>query len=480
MSEAPSLERLLELEDDPVFAELACPTTGVLAWPAIRLSVLRLLLGDLLYPTAPVVDLERRPSLARVAVGAMRGIVHNRLHPPRRSEVLLMGTGAGLTARGGRSFNRYVDLFADRLGERAWTMESLFGDAWPTLPRANRRLGFLAGHRLTLAIAGRMATRPAHREMARELIDIAAKRGRDLLGWELSDARRAALTGAATRRLAVYPAEARFATRLLRKVKPRLVLVEEGCYGHMAVFNATARQLGVTVGEFQHGLVTRGHDAYNVAPRLGASAGYRVTQPAVFLGYGRWSNEQFNAPVERRVVIGNPYRTETLRAWRPEAIRTTVVVLGDGVETDAYLALCRRLAARLRPPLRVVFRPHPLERASVARGGDPGVSVDDASDLYGSLAAAQAVVGEASTALFEAVGLVPRIFVWDTDKSRFYLGDHPFERFADADELIERLARSDDGSPRADVTEAMWADDWQDRFMRFVDGEREPAETRTA
>ena len=297
------LDRLLDLEDDPAFLELVCPTTGVLAWPAIRADVFRLLLGDRLYGTAPLVDLERRADLRRVAAGAFRAVIHNQRHPPRQSDVLLLATGAGLIPRDGRSFNRYTDHFADILGDGAWTMESLFGDDWPTLPRANRRLGFLADQRLELAIRGRTAVRAVHRELAQELVALAARHGRDRLGWDLGDSRRRFLVTSATRGLANYPARARSARRLLRRVRPRLVLVEEGCYGHMAVFNTTARELGVTVAEFQHGMVTRGHDAYNVAPRLAASPAYQLTQPTAFLGYGSWWNDQFNAPVEERVVV---------------------------------------------------------------------------------------------------------------------------------------------------------------------------------
>lgn len=464
------LERLLELEDAPLFVELACPTTGVLAWPAIRLLLFRFLLGDLLYPTAPIVDLEHRPGLPRMAGGAIRAVVHNTLHRPRPSEVLFRATGAGLLPRNGRSFNRYVDHFAACLGDRAWTMESLFDDAWPDLPRANERVRYLADHRLARALQARAATRPVHRDLARAMVDLAARRGHELLGWELGEGRRDALADVGARRLAAYPVEAQFVRRILKGVRPRLVLAEEGCYGSMAVFNATARELGVTVAEFQHGLVTRGHDAYNVAPRLAASAAYRRTQPVVFLGYGEWWNSQFNAPVEERVAIGNPHRTETLRSWRGQPVRSTVVVLGDGVETESYLALCRRLAAGVRSPLEVVFRPHPLERGRVVDNtSTAGVRIDVESDLYSSLASAEVVIGEASTALFEAVGLVPRIFVWDTAKSRFYLGDHPFERFADAAELVELLAADEPGRVQQALTDALWADDWKERFQGFID-----------
>jgi hypothetical protein len=245
------------------------------------------------------------------------------------------------------------------------------------------------------------------------------------------------------------------------------VLVHEGCYGHLAVFNATVREFGIPVAEYQHGMITQGHDAYNVAPRLAASDEYRQTLPDEFLAYGSWWNEQFNAPVARKVVIGNPHRTETLRTWRPEQGRATVLVLGDGAETAARLDLSRRLAAMLPRPFSVVYRPHPREREVAERLSDGAVTIDASPDLYETLERAAALVGEPSTVLFEAVGLVPRIFVWDTAKTRFYLGDHPFERFVDPAEVAERLVAGARGEPQIDVAD-LWADDWQGRFRRYA------------
>ncbi len=469
MSDHVGLSRLLDLEDDPALLELRCPSTGVLAWPAIRQDVFRLLIGDHFYPNEPLINLAHRPNPRRLVTGAVRASIHNVWHAPKRSDVLIISNGSGLIPRVGRSFNRYTDYFAGSLGDRAWLVESLYADVWPRPPRWNQRLSFVAHQRLALLINGQVFARSIHRQLAEDLVAIVARRGRDLFGWELGAARRAGLVKVATRRLANYPMQARITRSLLRQTRPRLVLEGEGCYGHMAVFNASAREAGVTVAEFQHGLITRGHDAYNVSPRLSLSAAYRQTQPNAFLGYGRWWNEQFNAPVGEKVVIGHPHRAETLRAWRPSSARKTVLIIGDGIQTDTYVALSRELAAIAPSRLHVMFRPHPRERSRM--GPDkPALAIDREPDLYDSLAECEAIVAEASTALFEAVGLVPRIFVWDTDRSRHYLGDHPFERFTDASDLADMLATDDRGHLDEGLSSGIWAKDWMRRFLTFVDG----------
>jgi hypothetical protein len=460
------MQGLLELEDHPGFTQLACPSTGILAWPVIRNDVFRLLLGDRLYPTASVIQIGRRPDYGRLAAGAVRGMLHGLRHPTQPADVLIVGTGAGLMPRRNALFNRYTDYFAELLGDRAWTIEGLFNDKWPAGPRTNQRLTFLASQRLAIALRSRASVSAAHRRLAQELVALAADRGMERLRWRLGEDGQAYLTAAATRRLAAMPYQARWARTLLGRVRPRLILIEEGCYGHWAAFNAVARDLGITVAEFQHGMVTPGHDAYNVAPLLSTSEAYRRTQPSAFLAYGSWWTDQFNAPVEERVVIGNPHRSEVLRTWQPSPTRQDIVVLGDGVETAAHLELCRRIAGSVRPPLRVVFRPHPLERRRIGRDATSSVAVDHEPDLYRTFARARAVIGEASTALFEATGLVSNVMGWDTPKSRFYLGNPPFERVGDPAEMAARASEEAD-VPHDLLADHVWAPGWSDRFRGY-------------
>jgi hypothetical protein len=253
-------------------------------------------------------------------------------------------------------------------------------------------------------------------------------------------------------------------------VRPRLAVVEEGCYGHMAVFNSVARASGVKVAEFQHGMVSPAHDAYSAAPRLEASDAYRSTLPDVFMSYGDWWNRQFGFSAVERTTIGNPHRAESLREWAPAPERRSVVVLGDGVDTEATVDFARRLAQALPARLKVTFRPHPLERSRALMQAAVVVELDLARDLYASLSSAVAVVGEASTALFEAIGLADRVFAWDTPKSRLYLGSHPFEVVSTPEDVTQAMRRGPGEALELQVDD-VWAPDWRGRFARFVDRE---------
>jgi hypothetical protein len=466
------LQDLLEVENDSFFPGCVCPSTGILAWPTIRNAFYRMIMSDWLSSSQPLMDASRKTAMFDVAKVAVRAALHNFTHAPQRSSVMILATGAGLFEHNDFSRNRYTQYFSQALGGDAWSIEGLFGYEWP-LPREGGRLSFSLPGLAAITLFSRVAVTDAVRRIAEELVERATSRANRLLGWQLDDARRKWLVTSCARQVAGNPLKRKWQMRWLERVKPRLLLVEEGCYGHMAVFNATARECGVSVAEFQHGLVTGGHDVYNVAPALERSEAYRRTLPEYFLGYGAWWNSQFNAPT-RKVVIGNPHRAAFMDRQVPvKKEQGMILVLGDGFETDSYLDFCRRLGSLLPMDRGVVFRPHPLERSRVLAlpyGVAKEFQIDQEPDIYPSLAKADVVVAELSTGLFEAVGLARRIFVWNTPKSRFSLPNHPFASF----DTVTDLARMIQGDRGAGVvsgvaSEEIWASDWQGRFRGFID-----------
>ena len=467
-----TLQDLLEVENVDYFAGCVCPSTGILVWPTIRNIFYRMIISDWFYSSQPLIDISKKAAMFDVAKVAARAAVHNFTHSPKRSSVMILATGAGLFEHNDYSRNRYTRYFSKALGGDAWSIEGLFNYEWP-LPREGGRLSFSLPGLAAIGLFSRIAVSGAVRRIAEEVVEQASSRANSLLGWQLDDARKKWLVNCCARQVAGYPLKRKWQMHWMERVKPRLLLSEEGCYGHMAVVNATARECGVAVGEYQHGVVTRGHDAYNVAPAMERCDSYRHTMPDYFLGYGAWWNRQFNAPTQK-VVIGNPHRTALL-GQQASAIKEQgmILVLGEGIETSSHLNFCRELAGLLPSDFRVVFRPHPMERsrvfASTASVGQ-GFQIDHEPDIYPSLARAEVVVAEVSTGLFEAVGLTPRIFVWDTIKTRFCLPNHPFATFDTVYDLVRMLENDRSaGTVSGLASEEIWASDWEGRFRSFIE-----------
>lgn len=121
----------------------------------------------------------------------------------------------------------------------------------------------------------------------------------------------------------------------------------------------------------------------------------------------------------------------------------------------------------------VVFRPHPFERDKVKSSTLPaGVQLDLHSDIYPSLKESNVVISELSTGLFEAVGLVDKVLLWETDKSRFAFPEVPFRSFSSLGELEAILNGGDsDGKEFSTVSaEALWMPNWKQNYLGFVEG----------
>lgn len=476
-----TLQELLEIENDPAILEFRCQATGIPLWPQIRLAFFRLLMGDLLYDT-PITGVSNSPTSSTRAVSYMsRALLHNarmRLSAGSRARVCVMADGIADQWRGGQLFNRLGDYFALSQAEQTVSIQDHFEWRWP-FPRHHRRILFHAPAQATNAIVGRLRARPGHHQVASKLVRLVCERAQRRHSWAPGPERERQLIESLARKAASLPWQYANYESMLERIRPEKLLVGTACYGAAAaVLMTAANRAGIQTAEYQHGAISGGHDGYNFAPIVRDSAEYRDTLPRHFLSYGAWWGEQINAPLNT-VIIGNPHREEMLAQVDAKVTsREDVLILSDGMEFSKYLDLARQIApTAARKGLRVVLRPHPLERTlikSTLAESVAGVAIDGNVDLYASLRSAHAVVSEVSTGLFEAIGLADKQFMWDTAKARFGYPRHPFQSFDSAAMLLDMLMQDGAGRPAAPAA-AIWATPWRQNYLQFLGtGARQP------
>lgn len=472
-----TLADLLAIEDTAELLAPCCPDTGIPVWPNIRAAFLRQVMADRLFASGSIDPPAERRSLRAAGVFA-RTLVHNELAASRdslRSDVLMNTEAIGDELRNGLWFNRYVDPFGDLPSGQAVVMTELFNWQWRT-PRHNERIVYHTPIQAGAVLAGRLFVGAHVRRLATQAVDLACARAKALIGWEMDEARGAAFRNWTARKIAGLPFRYRAYRRLMRKVRPKLLLGSSHCYGIHAPLVAAARDLDIVVAEYQHGAISAGHDAYNFAPQIFASDAYRRTLPQYLLTYGSWWSAQVRAPVEC-VEIGYPARDDKLRQRvQTESSVKTILVLGDGIEFDLYLDLARAIAhAMAGQGFEVALRPHPMERAAaVERYGllVDSVRIDVTPDIYASFRNAHTVVSEMSTGLFEAVGLVRCIIMLDTAKARFAFPQHPFTTASSIGEAIDIIRRDGAAISVATATE-LWAPDWRENYRTFLTAKTE-------
>ena len=471
-----TLQDFLRIEDDQSILDFRCAKTGIPLWTQIRTVVFRMMISDTYYPTALPDQATARVATSQAVATMSRSIIHNlglRLGGLGRADVCLVATGIGNEWLNGKWFNRLSDYFALACSSATIVLENHFEWKWP-LPRHNERVMYHAPLQAANAVSGRLLVRDSHRRQAEELLRIVFDRARQL-GWSPDADRKQALIDRLSRKIAALPRQYRVYEALLRRIRPKVLIVEEACYGVTATLIAAARRMNIVTAEYQHGVVSAGHFAYNFAPTVRENVGYRETLPEHFLGYGNWWNDQINAPVTK-TAVGNPHREARLaQAAGGSQPKQDILILSDGIEFSFYLDLAEQIASLARKrDLRVVLRAHPEERTQVhAKYGDRvgEVFLDKNADLYASLRTAHVLISEISTGLFEAAGLADRIFLWDTPKSRFSFPRHPFQSFSSASMLLDLLNDETAGQLPASELEAIWAPSWRDNYLGFLEGQ---------
>lgn len=465
-----NLKEILAVEDDATFLDFKCPETGYLLWPLIRQEFIQSIISDLVYKSAPLISLNRNVNYPKALSGLFKAKCHNFwVGGSARGDVLLMASGAGLILRDGKWFNRLSDYFAFANPEETLVLEDFFNWNWP-YPRENKKVIYHAPMQTYFALMGKLSIKQPHVHQGKDIVSHFKNRAKEILDWDLNTSATLNFEHRMARKIAELPVRKKMYEKLLRQKGTKLVIKEEGCYGHSSIFNRTARELGVVVAEYQHGTINAGHDAYNVAPGLLSGSEYKDTLPQHFLSYGEWWHQYLSLPVNK-IAIGNPHRATQLSRLTVRSNKTDILVLGDGVETEMYLDLAIFLSQNLIG-WRVVFRPHPLERTKLqdllAIKKTGGVVVDVDLDIYNAFCNAHVVVNEVSTGLFEAVGLADRVLIWDTPKSKFYYPNHPFASFVDANDLLEKIKDGKTGMLDIQSTHSVWADGWEGNYKNFL------------
>lgn len=465
-----NLERILAVEDDSSFLDFKCPETGYLLWPLIRQEFIQFIISDLVYKSAPLISLNRNINYPKALSSLLKAKCHNFwVGGNAKNDVLLMASGAGLFLRDGKWFNRLSDYFVFANSQETLVLEDLFNWNWPQ-PRENKKVIYNAPMQTYFALMGRLSVKQSYVRQGKDIVSHFKNRAKNILDWDMNPSTTLSFESRMARKIAELPIRKKMYEKLLKQKHTKLVIKEEGCYGHSSIFNRTALELGIVVAEYQHGTINAGHDAYNVAPRLLSCSEYKDTLPQHFLSYGEWWHQYLGLPVNK-IAIGNPHRANQLSRLTARSDKTDILVLGDGVETEMYLDLAVFLSQNLIG-WRVVFRPHPLERIklqdllAIKKIGEVVIDVD--LDIYKAFCNAHVVVNEVSTGLFEAVGLADRVLIWDTPKSKFYYPNHPFASFIDANDLLEKIKDGSTGLLDVQSAHSVWADGWEGNYKNFL------------
>lgn len=465
----PSIDQILAVEDSDDLLGFKCPHTGIPAWSTMRNRFLRRVIAQFYYTGSIDAPHDADIPTSRRVISLARYVGHNLTTPPR-GDVCLMVSGRSLRQTGGGWTNASYDPLVQAGSGSSFLVEDHFSWAVP-LPRAYDAVWFNAPTQATATVLSRFLSH-RHKRAAEDLVGLVCDRSRELLGWSPAAEEVGELTKFVAQKLASLPYYVERYMRLFRQSGARILLKEGAFYGPSAPAVFAAKALGMHVLEFQHGAFSKGHEAYNFAPAVLRDEAYRATFPHKLLCFGEWWANQLDVPVEK-IVIGNPGRHVSPAVGGAGRDLKQVLVLGDGIDTKRYLDLCAGIAGPLKEKgFTVAFRPHPLERSAASLNRKTDFQIERSADIYVALNNSHTVISEASTGLFDAIGVALNILVWRTPKASFTFPSHPFREFSDLDHLFELISGGEMRS-REVPAEGFWAPHWEknyDKLMRRLLG----------
>ncbi|MFS6528785.1 hypothetical protein V8Z69_03280 [Microbacterium aurugineum] len=461
-----AVRKLLALEDDaPDVLREILPGASVPFWAQVRMRVAWLLSAQ----TTGSLDVapgtwSRWAEARRVA----RAQLPSRWDAPRRAaqhDVCFYVAGGTLAGERGSARNWLVDDFAAATESAVVVQQkplpSSLGPPWfqPTVSMD------AANARVTMRVRGKHPTEAAVRSIDSLLSDFARRLGQEPQAFEKIRQR-------AIRDENYRVPQLDELRRLIEKVRPRVVLFDNGSYTYHSESVGLFKDGGAYVAEPQHGWIGPSHAAYNYG-RLFQEPELRRALPDELLTFGDFWSDSIRHP-GRVTAIGKPH-LERQAAAAPARRAPQLLVVSSRTHPERTDALVVELRELLDDSWAIVFRPHPGERDETARryprlSAAPGVIVDEEPDVYESLKRTTVVLGEASTVLFEARAFGCEVIPRDSPFAAGVIGDAFGERVQDAAQIAERIrvVRNPQTAGRA-ADESIWAPHAVQTFRGWLD-----------
>lgn len=452
-----------ELDNDPAISEVEFE--GFLVWQSIRYLILQhcIDISSGLDSIAPVT----KPPKFTLMKSLVYALLKNPFFGPKRPVLAFHTVTSDIQNDNGYYFNRIVDYFLEE-DPAIWKIEEPKGFTHPTpmqYPSYSKlSLDVLTEglYRLTLLFKKRQAN--LARTISRQLIRrITSKQS--MTGILLDNDR---LESQIAKSILKFKPNY-YIYRQLYKVKQiTKIIVEDGHYGgDKASIIKAAKDMGIVVFEPQHGFLNEKHPAYNYGSHIVGNKRYGSYVPDQLLSYGDFWAKLVNVP-NNVYVLGNPHLEKSISNIQVHADRNKILVLGSGVTVKETNDLLAELLKYKTTDTVVSYRPHPIESASLTnRYGkqiDAGVIIDS-EPLYKSLAEAKIVIGELTTALFEATALSKPVYLFHSSYTQAYLSPEfdVFESFT-IEGVESMLNKTHQSNYPQDY---FWCMGWQSQFKKL-------------
>jgi len=455
-----TLDKLLEIENDGELYHYTFSYRNTLMYPFIRFILLRNAIIEIHGITDPYDAL--RPGLLQGMMYIFKSFWYQ-IPKRTQSDIVFFGFDQSNIPQGNGWFNRLTESFANEcassvLIERSGKLDYKRPRTYPKV--FARDMVYISA---TLKTKWRSAT-PKDIQQIDSFLQYLKKH----LKHEFKNS---AIWDTIRNRLVCFAKELPFIfesdINLLKRLSPKIIFLECACYGGKCIpLIMAAKELNIPVGEYQHGLLSLAHPAYNYSAQLSDS--YKYYMPDFFMSYGAYWTKNSRIPV-KMTEIGNPYLSDTISMHGQGIKKEQLLYISTAFKPEQsvkeILWLNRKLTER---GCSVIFRIHPSETLRLKTVYQPIVDAGipiDTQPLYDTLKHVKYLFGDYSTVLFEATMFDCIIFLRDAPLNRENMDISQFNACQSVEELVESIS-----SKNYKKTESnnFWAERWRDNYHQLI------------
>lgn len=435
------IEYLLEFENNNEdILNFRLFSDEILIWPYLRFPILH---------KAITTDLHLQPHFSgRKNINTdleyyKEAFSNNPFREKRGYDIVMLGTARGNTIKkNNRFFNYFYDYFALCFPQESLIIEDSFQEQF-YLPRYFNNFRTHDGIMLSVFEKARHLELNSNDALQiKEFINFFKKRFPIKLDENFYN-QCICMLRAYAKRLELYSEYYRILFYLL---KPKIIFLHCASYGERSYIVKWAKDMGIKVGEFQHGAVNRNHIAYNYSKMIHDHEEYQKYLPDYFLTYGEYWNKSTRTP-SKKINIGNPFYTERQIEFSKKRTQKNeqkkIMIISQGTITEVLVNITKELATKVKnQDITIIYRLHPGEVPFIERYKDlynyVNVQVSNSGDIYDLIYMSDYIIGVYSTAVLESIGFNKPIFILEHELSTKIPKDIGF-RFKNAEELYNLL-----------------------------------------
>jgi len=396
----------------------------------------------------------------------------DKLNHPKRIDYLFFAKGT-YKQIDGEFYNRITEPYAELFPSRSLLVEESYNFSY-CMPRTFENIKFLDLYLIkTRLMVKLLGLEKKYVMVSKEFIDFIKLNS----PYELPEDKWNQISKFLCSQLARQKFIVKYITRLIKRIEPKVIFIEEACYGNRAFIVKLAKSMGIKTVELQHGFIGSTHPAYNYGPKLLSND--KSHCPDYILTYGKYWEKSISVP-SQVISIGNPSLEKTVRNFNNVSLKVEnvfkLLVISSGVDykqlSDIVIKLIKQNEGKQE--IKIIFRAHPLERPVMETRYKELISLGikmSIVDLYEDIANCTLVFGEFSTALYEAMAFDKKVVMLDNRYSRQYVSTNDvlnvLEYVESAEELSEIILKTQYDNIAHKLND-VWENDWHKNYHKFL------------